>query len=78
MKCFCWDHTGECKSSQSFNASILESNLKQRGILSTDEWTVVDVNGKVSNFGFDDENSGGLFVPKTDKEIWFNAPSKTF
>jgi hypothetical protein len=50
--------------------------LRPRGALEKDKWTAVDREGKLLNYGFDGENGQGLFVPQTNQDIWFNAPSK--
>lgn len=69
LRCFCFDHSVECKSSSNHVGFIIDS------LFSDEDWTSIDSNDQVSNLVFD-KQADGVYIYNKDKDIWFNAPSK--
>ena len=70
LDCFCFTHTSDCKSSANYEPSSIESNLQQNDL---EDWTAVDTFGKKVFTGIN--NSTGIYVFSSDRDVWFSAPS---
>ena len=70
LSCFCFGHSIECKSSSNHVGFNIDASF------SDEDWTSIDSNDQVASLVFD-KLADGIYIYNKDKDIWFNAPSRS-